>query len=68
MTAQTTPEPRCAVCGLAVAADVARCPGCGLRRPTATGPRVLTRAAMWALAAMLFVVWVTTLAVVAAAR
>lgn len=68
MTAPALPEPHCAVCGTAVAPDAARCPSCGLHRPAATGARVLTRSAMLALAAVLLVAWVVTLAVIASAR
>ena len=69
MSAQPLPaSPRCTVCGTEVAHDVARCPSCGLHRPTATGPRVLARSWVWALGLLLLVVWVATLAVVAGAK
>ncbi|MGQ0826121.1 MAG: hypothetical protein ACT4OX_14010 [Actinomycetota bacterium] len=68
MTAQPLPEPSCTVCGTIVQFDAARCPSCGLRRPAATGTRVLARSPVWALAAILLVVWVVALLVVASAR
>jgi predicted nucleic acid-binding Zn ribbon protein len=68
VTVPALPEPRCAVCGTVVAPDAARCPSCGLHRPTATGARVLTRSAMLVLALVLLVAWVATLAVIASAR
>lgn len=68
MSAQPLSEPRCSTCGTVVETNIRRCPSCGLERPTATGSRVLTRSAVWALAALLAVVWVITLAVVAGAK
>jgi transposase len=68
MSVQPVPEPRCAVCGAIVTVGAARCPACGLSHPDATGSRVLARRGVWALGALLFVVWVTALAVVATAR
>ena len=68
MTAQPLPEPSCTMCGTVVVNDAARCPSCGLRRPTATGSRVLARRPVWVLAAILLVVWVVALLVVASAR
>jgi hypothetical protein len=69
MSAQPMPvTPRCSVCGAEVEANVLRCPECGLHRPTATGTRILARNWVWALGFLLLVVWVATLAVVAAAK
>ena len=69
MSVQPLPSsPRCTACGAEVVANVLRCPSCGLHRPTATGPRVLARNWVWALGMLLLVVWVATLAVVAAAK
>jgi hypothetical protein len=68
MTAQPLPQPKCAACGAVVTDGAARCDGCGLRRPTATGPGVLTRSPVLVLAAILLAVWVVVLLVVASAR
>ena len=68
MTAQPLEESRCASCSTPVVPDETRCPSCGLARPTATGPRVLTRSGVWALGALLLIVWIAALVVVAGAR
>ena len=68
MTAQNLPEARCSVCGTTVAPDARKCPNCGLVRPAARGRNVLARSGFVVLGVLLLVVWVVTLAVVAAAR
>jgi hypothetical protein len=63
------PQPStCAVCATPVAPDAARCPNCGLTRPAARGSSVLGRQGLWALAAMLLVLYVAVLLVMATAR
>jgi hypothetical protein len=62
--APTPPETRCTVCRTPVARDVPRCPSCGLRHPT----RVIERGGLWAVALVLFLVWLLALALVAGAR
>jgi predicted nucleic acid-binding Zn ribbon protein len=68
VTAHELPEAKCGVCGTVVAPDARRCPNCGLVRPTARGRNVLARSGFLLLGALLLIVWVVTLAVVAAAR
>lgn len=63
-----SPGVQCVVCGTPVAADVARCPTCGLSRPAARGSSVLGRQGLWILGAALLVVYVVVLLIVAAAR
>ena len=43
---ETVAEPRCTVCGTAVAEDVPRCPNCGLSHPA----RVLAPGGLWGVA------------------
>jgi predicted amidophosphoribosyltransferase len=70
MTAAQQPNasPTCSLCGTPVTSDAARCPSCGLSRPAARGAGVLGRHGLWALGAMLLVVYVIVLLIVAAAR
>ena len=61
---ETVAEPRCTVCGTTVAEDEPRCPNCGLSHPA----RVLARGGLWAVALVLTLAWLCSLAIVAGAR
>jgi hypothetical protein len=57
------------LCGLAVAADAARCAACGYHLAGIDGrPGPLTRSALWWTTAALALVYVLTLIIVLAAR
>ncbi len=62
--AEPVAEPRCTVCGTAVAEDEPRCPNCGLSHPA----RVLARGGLWGVALVLTLAWLCSLAIVAGAR
>lgn len=59
----------CPLCGLAVAAEAARCAACGYHLAGVDGrPGPLTRPALWWITAGLAIVYVLTVLVVLAAR
>jgi hypothetical protein len=66
--AEPLPVASCTVCGTEVEMDVARCPSCGLARPTARGPQVLARSGFWMLGIVLFAVYAVVLLIVASAH
>jgi hypothetical protein len=66
--AEPLPVPQCTVCGTEVAIDAARCPTCGLAKPTARGPQVLGRSGFWMLGAILLAVYAVVLVIVASAH
>ncbi len=74
MTAQSEPSPgtagdACMLCGAPVAAGAARCPACGLHQSTGPErPNPLTAASLWALVALLAVVYALTVVAVIVAR
>ena len=59
----------CTLCGTALGADAARCPSCGLHQSMGPEkPNPFTAVSLWALAALLGVVYAVTIVAVAAAR